>query len=624
MSATYPSPAITLVDIGEVQNFKAEFFYNFFVPDEVVSDDGEIPTFLQRKSSESFDASYINDLSRKVPRYVRLSFTPAKPLTHFTPSNEFHTDTNNKAREKGFSIEKHYEKLVYEDSFTGNSYVPIEFYDNMVDNKLFLAVSGSVTQQSSLFNARKNKQISAEVKKLKDRTTSAVGSLMDGARLLNAETPPDIDSDFITKALVNMDKLGASLIDVAEQKDMRRNTFERIKDIKINARLNGAIIGDAVRAIVNSSSGLLADDFAPHLKGALSIQSEVAAGRPSGQLSLSDYESSLEPIFEKEHTGNNFNETLKVIGYVIEKTAVTPEGVQFMKDPIFLEAPDISSVLDPDVAYGTSYFYEIRTITLLTLTSTSNVTDDIMDATYLVASKPMTANVDCVEHIPPPPPVDFNVMYDYQRRVPRLIWNLPVNPQRDVKQFQVFRRKSISDPFMLLKVYDFNDSDVRIENYEQVMPFLIEELSSPLTTYDDFEFDRDGSFIYAVCCIDAHGLTSNLSVQFEVSFDKYKNRLVKKLISNSGAPKAYPNLYLLHDTFVDVIKDSGHERLKIYFDPEFLDIFNTDGDDLNLLATDRTDGRYKLQIINTDLQQAQTLDIIINDLRLTKSESEGE
>ena len=64
-----------------------------------------------------------------------------------------------------------------------------------------------------------------------------------------------------------------------------------------------------------------------------------------------------------------------------------------------------------------------------------------------------------------------------------------------------------------------------------------------------------------------------------------------------------------------MIKDSGHDRVTVYFDPEFLEVFDENGSDLGLLATGNNDGLYKLQFINTDLQQATTLDIIINDLR---------
>ena len=615
MSATYPSPAITLVDIGEVSNFKAEFVYNFFTPDERVNDDGIIPENLKKGPSESFDAAYIDELSNKVPRFVKLSFQPVSSNTHLLPSNEFQTKETLTSKMQNFSIKKNYERVIFEDDFTSNSYVNIEFYDSQVDNKMFLAVSGSVAQESSLFNARKNRQIKSELDQLKNTTTSKIGSLMDGARMLNEVTPNDIDSDFIVKSLVRIDKLGAALISDSMEKERRIGVFDRIKDIKINARVNSAIIGDAVRAIVNSSTGVFADDFAGSLKTAMSIQAGAASGRSATSLSLSEYESTMEPVFETESAGNNFNNTCRLIGYIIEKGALSPDGSYEQQDPYFIEKIEIPGMVDAKVAYGMTYTYSIRTVALITLPSTSPDTDDVLDATFMVASKPLTQTVNCIEVIPPPPPTDFNAMWDYQRRNLRLFWNFPVNTQRDVKQFQIFRRRSINDPFTVIRVYDFDDSEIRTLNYEQVFPFLVDEMTNPKTLYDDLEFKREDTFIYAVCCIDAHGFTSNLSMQFEISFDKYKNKLVKRLISTSGAPKAYPNLYLLQDSFVDVMKDSGHDRVTVYFDPEFLTVFNDKGEDIGLLATDRNDSKYRVQFINMDLQQMQNVDIIINDLR---------
>ena len=615
MSATYPSPAITLIDIGEVSNFKAEFVYNFFTIDERTNEEGIVPEHLKKKQSETFNASYIDDFSRKVPRFVKISFQPVRSNNYLTPSNEFKTDDILTSAEKNFSIKKNYDKLIFEDDFTSNSYVNVTFYDNQIDNKMFLAVSGSVAQQSAIFNAKKDAAIQAEIANLKNTTTSKIGSLMDGARMLNEMTPDDIDSDFITKSLVRLDKLGASLISDEMQQEKRRDVFDRIKDIKLNTRINSAIIGDAVRSIVNSSTGILADDFAPSLPAAMSIQEAAASSRVATSLSLSDYESTMEPVFETESTGNNFNNACKLIGYVVEKSAMSPDGIFIKHEPIFIHGINVPGVIDANVAYGLTYTYSIRTVALVTLPSTSPATDDILDATLMIASKPLMQTVECIEMVPPPPPADFNAMYDHGRRTLRLFWNFPVNTQRDVKQFQIFRRKSINDPFTLLRVYDFDDSEIKSLNYEQIFPFLIEEMSSPRTFYDDLEFKRDDTFIYAVCCIDAHGFTSNLSMQFEISFDKYKNRLVKRLISTSGAPKSYPNLYLLHDSFVDVMKDSGHDRVTVYFDPEFLTAFNAKGEDLGLLATDRNDSKYRVQFINMDLQQMQNVDIIINDLR---------
>lgn len=614
MSTSYPSTAVTLVDLGEVSNFKAEFSYNFFTADERVNDEGDIPAAFTIRPSEAPTAAYIDRISTRTPRFVKLSFSPISPRIK-NKNNEFRT-ANNTAKVYGssdFSIEDFYDKIIYENSFCDSEFTHVKFLDNAIDNRLFLAVSGSVTQESRLYNKQKRAQIGANIKSIQNNIRQNIGSQLDASRFLQSETPDDIDAGFITKALSRIDALGAAIIDDTEQKEKRSKAFDRIKDVKLNARINTRILGSAVRSIVNAPAGLLADDFAPYLSRAISIQDQAAINSSAATLSLSDYESTLEAIAET--AGDGSGSDVRYVGYVIEKFAISPDGTVEKKDPIFINGINIPSVIDFKVAYGMTYSYSIRAVSLITLPSMAEETDELIDATYLVGSAEIIASVTCVEHVPPPPPLDFNVMYRYHDRVPRLMWNFPITRQRDVKKFQVFRRKSINDPFMLLAMYDFDDSQVPTINNEIILDFLIEKMKEPKTFYDDYEFSRDGSFIYAVACIDAHGLSSNLSPQFEISFDKYKNKINKRLISASGAPKSYPNLYLLDDAFVDVIKDSGHDRMTVYFDPEFLNVFNTDGSDLGLLATKNNDGLYKLQFINTDLQQATTLDIIVNDLR---------
>jgi hypothetical protein len=112
-----------------------------------------------------------------------------------------------------------------------------------------------------------------------------------------------------------------------------------------------------------------------------------------------------------------------------------------------------------------------------------------------------------------------------------------------------------------------------------------------------------------------------------VSFDRFKNKLVKRLLSSAGAPKPYPNFYLRENVEADVgptnltvdsIKVSGHDKMTIFFDPEYLSIVNSDGEDLELLATKELKGSYKLQIINCDRQQSQVVNIEIEDLRSWK------
>ena len=58
--------------------------------------------------------------------------------------------------------------------------------------------------------------------------------------------------------------------------------------------------------------------------------------------------------------------------------------------------------------------------------------------------------VSCEEFSPPPPPGDFMIWWDFSEEKLILMWALPVVRTRDVKRFQVFRRKNIKEPFELL------------------------------------------------------------------------------------------------------------------------------------------------------------------------------
>ena len=192
-----------------------------------------------------------------------------------------------------------------------------------------------------------------------------------------------------------------------------------------------------------------------------------------------------------------------------------------------------------------------------------------------------------------------------------------MNTQRDIKQWQIFRRTSIDEPFELQKVYDFDDSTVQEKDpgEESVDPRLVEKLTSPKNFYVDFDFNKEAKFIYSVCSVDAHGLSSNYGMQFEVSFDRYKNKIQKKLISKSGAPKAYPNMLLERDTFVDTIKDTGHKKLRIVFSPEYLKVKDIENNDLGLLKTDEN-SVYRLSLINADLQKQTIIDVkLLNKIR---------
>ena len=277
---------------------------------------------------------------------------------------------------------------------------------------------------------------------------------------------------------------------------------------------------------------------------------------------------------------------------------------------------------DGKIRYGSSYFYKIRAAFLVEARSTEESTSQNLLVSFLVGSK-LTAEVEVqtVEMVPPPPPADFNLAWDFGERALRCTWNLPPNSQQDIKYIQLFRRRSISDPFQLIKMWDFNDTNTIVPLAEYPLPELVVKTPSFVGVFLDREFGKESNYIYAVAAVDAHGLTSNYSMQLQVSFDKFANKLVKKLISISGAPKQYPNAYLNADTFVDTMKDSGHTTMRVVFNPEYLKLVKGDGTDLGLLKTDRQNGLYRIQLINIDLQSQQTVDVTIEDSRKTSPDT---
>ena len=250
--------------------------------------------------------------------------------------------------------------------------------------------------------------------------------------------------------------------------------------------------------------------------------------------------------------------------------------------------------------------------------------------TGLISSRqsPMST-VYCKEYAPPPPPGDLDFIWDYRDKKMTIMWSFPVVSTRDIKRFQVFRRKSIYKPFELLVEYDFDDSEIPDPRKETPRSLCVYQMENPMTTYMDEEFTKESKYIYALCSIDAHDFTSNYSQQFVVSFDEHENRIMKKIISPAGAPKPYPNFYLVKDPdngiddiglTSDAIKDSGHTKGAIFFDPEYLSIVDENEEDLGLLSfTDRDEeGRYKMQVINVDRQKSQVINIDLKDLRTTK------
>jgi len=585
MIESIPSKNAAILDVPDVESFSAKFIYNYWTKDEFENGLGSSQAALKQLPSESFDASFV-EKTRRLPRLVKLVWKPVVLNPDIRPR---------------VSIQANLGKLHSEETFTNADYTTLELQDSGLDLKL------------KFFADQLAKQLP------EFETTQSANELI---ALLNRSTSDQVSASFLAEIISDLSRQGV----LFQSKGQASNSIlGRIKEVSLSTRVSNRLLVPMITSARTDSVGVFADELgaSEFLKKMQQIQDVAVASANSNIFSPNDFEFEvLSYVGVRPLDTNGYQPVAQSIGYIIEKREVKSDGTEQVYDPIVVEDPRISVTYDGKIRYGSSYFYKIRAAFLVEARSTEESTSQNLLVSFLVGSK-LTAEVEVqtVEMIPPPPPADFNLAWDFGERALRCTWNLPPNSQQDIKYIQLFRRRSISDPFQLIKMWDFNDTNTIVPLAEYPLPELVVKTPSFVGVFLDREFSKESNYIYAVAAVDAHGLTSNYSMQLQVSFDKFANKLVKKLISISGAPKQYPNAYLNADTFVDTMKDSGHTTMRVVFNPEYLKLVKGDGTDLGLLKTDRQNGLYRIQLINIDLQSQQTVDVTIEDSRKTSPDT---
>jgi len=329
-------------------------------------------------------------------------------------------------------------------------------------------------------------------------------------------------------------------------------------------------------------------------------------------------------------------------GIIVQKYEVTSQGLQHLEDsmyPVESDTPNFT-VYDPNIKYGATYGYGLRELYMITATVNADLPDlgpGIYRTKFLIEGSPAPIKyVSCCEKIAPRPPEALFVKRGLDANGIMLEWQFPTNPQRDIKKFQVFRRKDINEPFYLLKEIDFNNADPAIVASETIDENLKEYVGYPKTIYQDTTFERTDKFIYAVCSIDAHGYTSTYSAQIEVSIDTFRNLPKLRTISPAGAPKQYPNMYVSATDSEnidkirlteDIIRVSGYDEVQVYFEPEaqkvevgaeVSDVYRLARSANSDIEIDNPNPKFVLQFLNLDNGKSQNVDILIRDVRLNK------
>jgi hypothetical protein len=608
MTLSLPSKKIITIDVpsGGIQNFAGEFIYNFFMPDEDVNDQPQnaLPNIVRNlvtdptKNVSLRVALRQRKNERYVPRYINLSWFKMPNIG------------NNSALIQSVSIADNITKILDENTISSKQYTTISFKDTGSDGKIQYSITRALE----------------EILKSQGLTAADLDqSPLDLVKLLNEYTTEQIEGNFLAEMFIDYQKAGVQFLNKEKFDELVKTTINSFKDIALRLNINNKFVSTILRTASEQTDGIYSDETFNSLNTTDRIQERsVAESTDATTIAVSDYVIGIDNYIFWDPYNASTNPEYQLIGYLITKMEYPTDGNPIDKGYIIIENPAIGNFTDLSVKYNTTYGYTIRPVYILKLPAIDNDTGVQGLASFLVCSNPgPEILVKTVETRPPNPPTDFNITWDYVKNRPNLTWNFPTDSQRDTKYFQIFKRSSIDEPFELIKMYDFNDSLTPI-NYSS-MPesnidvSLIESLRRPDGTavpknyFFDLSFTPESKAIYTVCSIDAHGYSSNYATQIEITFDKNKNRLIKKLISIAGAPKPYPNFLLNRDLFVDSIRTSNAKSLSVYFNPEYLKVFDRTGADLGLIKTDMSSS-YKLQMINIDLQRDEICTFNINEV----------
>ena len=593
MKISFPSPPVHFFNAPEVKSVRAKFNYSFFTPDESVNEDG-MPEFdgsLQPRFKREGSVDYKN-LNPRIPRFVTLDIEYSDKFLMMDSSKS--ADNNLRATQKELEAalaegaivtETNASSKMFESYTSGNSLI-----DEEIENLMRVKLNRYLVDGSS-----PNEALSKLAK-----TTSV------DIRYLSYMLSPKLNDELGRKAHKS----------ISEQGGASSNLRQVGSQAQVNAEFAPMVHRRALERGVSLLESSVTSKFvqsAGFLKRSKTAMKNLGKVRRTNSR---DYTFSM-PYFREPSAIrdiDNIKASASTVGLLIEKKRIY-KGEKYPMPSIVVAGKSPDKIIDTKVAYGQTYEYTIRTLSVFRMPVVTEEGEKLL-VTFLVASKKsQPTHVTVKEDRSPSPPSDVNFFYDYETGSLNLFWKPPVNPQRDVKYYQVFRRKSLKDPFELLCMLDFDDSVVRTLPKESIDSSLIKYYPDPRYTFIDTEFTKDSSYIYAVVSVDARRLSSSYSTQVKISFNSAENKIERQLVCRQGAPKQYPNWTKKENFFVDSMKDSDHKKVQIYFDPEVYNFIDSNGTKNQLFLTNTRDrlGKYVFQFINTDRLKEQRFEIKIDD-----------
>lgn len=624
------SRMIGFSDVPEVRNFRGKFVYNFFVRDELYNEKGEDrfqgslemisqngqPLLIDNFQNE-IDASVIKS---ETARFVELDYDPAVLY------NESNVSDLSLGEEK-FLLKN---KSLINDESSMNS--PLDSTVAKTDVNL-------------------RRRLVGKLKILRDVMSSDDAPFTAKNLLEVLEEADDVDSKVSENLLSKLSFTDKSFVNEIRQID-RDSTFAKAEKFRRFTNVDRRVAAMTFNPVFDKNQAMVyvSDVFRKD------NQQNWKALRNESQSANFELNVKVLPGNQKVQksvdSGLQFQAT--TAGYIIERMVANKNGVfdSKSKKTHYIDGADRTKFIDTKVIYNKSYSYTVSAVYAVNFTA--SIEDDPKTTeneagtykfTALVRSKrSKPVVIEAVENIPPAAPDGVLYRYNYDHGKGLLInWQMPVGKQRDIKYFQVFRRRSIKEPFTCIAELDFNDVILRkgrkkladpITKKERVRKDRIYKYEFPRIFFNDARFDRESKFIYAIAAVDAHGLTSGYSAQTEVGFNKVKNALTLSTISRSGAAKQYPNFFIdpsLDDNFTvdslttDVMLSSKKERIHVFFDPDCR-IAEITQDETSTLkkqkertpvvkSMNKLGAEYVFNILNVDRQKAKNFKIKITNKR---------
>src|SRR3990167_8853515 len=243
-------------------------------------------------------------------------------------------------------------------------------------------VSGTIVQQS-----------------LEEETDTNVSPYKATQRLIH-QLPNSMSPHLIYQSMIQPGMYGASFYrDAGGQRAGMSNRmasrlylsdyFKRLKNVGVNTQINSKLIHDMVNRTTSDPGASQGPDMVNMHTYTKQVQHAVNQ-RFSLAVSEQDFKTFVPFIKAKKHSTASHVEKYgsEIVGYVIDKFEVSPDGTTRAHSPIVVDSPHAGITADFQVKFNAQYCYSIRTIALLTMPAIDDDSDDVATVKVLVSSKP--------------------------------------------------------------------------------------------------------------------------------------------------------------------------------------------------------------------------------------------